>query len=199
MGKAFVPSNYPQFFDRLNKKGNTGMKAKTAKSLIAIGLLCISASSMAQWQWVDRSGRKVFSDQPPPADIPEKSILKRPGSNVRSLTVANDEEKASAAAQPASAARAPQANASEPGLSPAEKKKQQEEEAREAAKRKAEEEKIAKAKKENCDRAKSSLETLKAGVRIRTVNSKGEHTVLDDQARAAEEARIRKVMAESCK
>ena len=175
------------------------MKAKTAKSLIAIGLLCISASSMAQWQWVDRTGRKVFSDQPPPADIPEKSILKRPGGSARSLTVVDSEEKASAPEQPASAARAPQANASEPALSPAEKKKQQEEAAREAAKRKAEEEKIAKAKKENCERAKSSLETLKTGIRIRTVNSKGEHTILDDKARAAEEVRLRKAVAESCK
>ena len=81
------------------------MKITTTKTLIAIGLLCFSASSMAQWQWVDRSGRKVFSDQPPPADISERNILKRPGVGSTPVSMASgNEEKASASAQTASAA-----------------------------------------------------------------------------------------------
>ena len=176
------------------------MKISTTKTLIAVGLLCLSASSMAQWQWMDRSGRKVFSDHPPPADIPEKNILKRPGGMAAPLTVVSEqEEKTAAASQPASAARAPQPTASEPALTPEQKKKQKEEEAREAAKRKAEEEKIAKAKQENCQRAKTSLAALKTGIRVRTVDAKDEPTVLDDKGRAAEEARLKDVISKDCK
>ena len=39
----------------------------------AVPVVCI-----AQWQWVDKDGRKVFSDQPPPPDVPAKNILKQP-------------------------------------------------------------------------------------------------------------------------
>lgn len=176
------------------------MKITSRKALIALGLICFATSSMAQWQWVDRSGRKVFSDQPPPADIPEKSILKRPGGVVSMpLSVVNETDNASAPASAASAARAPQPTASAPGLTPEQKKKQKEEEAREAAKRKAEEEKIAKGKQENCQRAKTSLATLKTGMRVRTVNEKGESVVMDDKGRSAEEKRLKDVIARDCK
>jgi hypothetical protein len=33
---------------------------------------------LAQWQWIDKDGRKVYSDRSPPSDIQEKNILKRP-------------------------------------------------------------------------------------------------------------------------
>ncbi len=39
------------------------------------GMFCVAAQ--AQWQWLDHSGRKVYSDQPPPTDIPLKNILKQ--------------------------------------------------------------------------------------------------------------------------
>ncbi|MDO4795868.1 MAG: DUF4124 domain-containing protein [Brachymonas sp.] len=176
------------------------MKIPSSKTLIALGLLCFATGSMAQWQWVDRSGRKVFSDQPPPADIPEKSILKRPGGIVSMpLSVVNEADQASAPASAASAARAPQPAASEPALTPEQQKKKKEEEAREAAKRKAEEEKVAKAKQENCQRAKTSLATLRTGLRVRTVNEKGEPVVMDDKGRAAEEKRLKEIIARDCK
>lgn len=176
------------------------MKRTNSKTLIALGLLCFATSSMAQWQWMDRSGRKVFSDQPPPADIPEKNILKRPGGIVSMpLSVVNEDDKASAPAPTVSAARSPQPTASEPALTPEQQKKKKEEEAREAAKRKAEEEKIAKEKQENCQRAKSSLATLKTGMRVHTVNEKGESTVMDDKGRSTEEKRLKDVIARDCK
>lgn len=74
---------------------NAAIRTSTTKSLIAAGLLCIASSSMAQWQWLDRSGRKVFSDRPPPADISEKNIIKRPGA--APVTVINDTETGAAA------------------------------------------------------------------------------------------------------
>ena len=169
------------------------MKITTTQTLIAIGLLCFSASSMAQWQWVDRSGRKVFSDQPPPADISERNILKRPGVGSTPVSMASgNEEKASASAQTASAAP------SAPEQSKEEKAKEEAQRKDEEAKRKAEEAKIAQAKKENCTRARTALSTLQSGIRIRTVDAKGQHSIMDDKARAAEEARIRKDIAENC-
>lgn len=65
-------------------------------------------------------------------------------------------------------------------------KKQQEE----AARRKAEDEKMAKLRAENCQQAKTALATLKTGVRLSTVDAKGERSIMDDKARAAEEKRL---------
>ena len=32
----------------------------------------------AQYQWVDKDGRRVFSDRPPPADVAPKNIVSQP-------------------------------------------------------------------------------------------------------------------------
>src|SRR5437868_8060250 len=49
-----------------------------------VATACLAAAlatsvAWAQWQWVDKDGRKVFSDQPPPPGTPSDKILKRPG------------------------------------------------------------------------------------------------------------------------
>ena len=48
---------------------------------ISLFVLAFLATPLAyaQWQWVDKDGRKVFSDQPPPPGTPNDKILKRPG------------------------------------------------------------------------------------------------------------------------
>ncbi len=177
---------------------NAAIRTSTTKSLIAAGLLCIASSSMAQWQWLDRSGRKVFSDRPPPADISEKNIIKRPGA-AAPVTVINDTETGAAAPNEsslaASHASAPQPPASaQKEKAAAELKKQQEE----AARRKAEDEKMAKMRAENCQRAKTALATLKTGVRLSTVDAKGERSIMDDKARATEEKRLNEAIATNC-
>ena len=169
------------------------MKITTTKTLIAIGLLCFSASSMAQWQWVDRSGRKVFSDQPPPTDIPERSIIKRPGVGSTPVSMASGNEEKASASEPAASA-----TPATPEQSKEEKAKEEAQRKDEEAKRKAEEAKIAQAKKENCTRARTALSTLQSGIRIRTVDAKGQHSIMDDKARAAEETRIRIDIADTC-
>ena len=174
------------------------MKLALRKTLIATGLLCLATSSMAQWQWVDRSGRKVFSDRPPPAEVPARNIVKRPGNASVPITiVSNDGDAAPDTAKPAADA-APQAAASAPRPTAAQQKQQQEEEARQTAQRKAEEARIAKAKEENCQRARTALATLKTGVRLSTVNAKGEYAVMDANARATEEARLNEAVAANC-
>ena len=69
----------------------------------------------------------------------------------------------------------------------------------EQAKRKDEEEKFAKAKVENCTRAKEAKATYDSGTRISRTNASGEKEVLDDAARAAEVKRLLSIMETDCK
>ena len=48
--------------------------------LVMLAWACtLSVGAQAQWQWLDKDGRKVFSDLAPPPDIPLKNILHQPG------------------------------------------------------------------------------------------------------------------------
>lgn len=150
-------------------------------------------SAAAQWQWIGKDGRKVFSDRPPPADIQDKDILKQPGGRGRTTaTPATAEVPAPtvAAAKP----NVPKISGKDAELETKKKKLEEEE----AAKKKAEEEKVAKAKTENCDRAKKSMATIQSGSRISTTNAKGEREVMDDGARAAETKRLQAIVDSEC-
>ena len=173
---------------------------KTLFLTLCFGTFAITAS--AQWQWVEKDGRKIFSDRPPPAEIAEKNILKRPPGAARAaaaLAPITPTVEAVAGAKPPAA---PASRASAPKLSgkdaelEAKKKKADDEE---AAKKKAEEEKIAKVKSENCERAKTGLATLQSGVRMSAVNANGEREVFDDAKRASEAKRAQEVIDASCK
>jgi hypothetical protein len=150
-----------------------------------IVLACAAAPAcFAQWQWLDSTGRKVFSDQPPPPDVPADRILKHPGKEAVSL-------------QPAAAAPAPAA----PKVTGTDKELQAKQKAASAAasaKKKAEEEETARARADNCTRAKSAKATLDSGVRLSTTNSKGEREIMDDDARAAEQKRLQAIIDSNC-
>ncbi|ABE44358.1 DUF4124 domain-containing protein [Polaromonas sp. JS666] len=178
------------------------LKLASKTLILALAGASFAVTAFAQWQWIDKDGRKVFSDRSPPADIKEKDILKRPGGTRIAATVA-PAATAEAAVSPAAAASASAAGkAGAPKLSGKDaqleaRKKQAEDEV--AAKKKADEEKVAKAKAENCDRAKRGLLTFESGVRVSTTNSKGEREFMDDNARAAETKRLRDITAADCK
>lgn len=170
---------------------------------IIIGAAClISMAASAQWQWTDKDGRKVFSDRPPPADVVEKNILKRPGTRagVAGKTDAPGPVVGVADAI-TTATPAPQIAASVPKLSGVDKeladKKKKAEEA-EAAKRKTEEDRIVKAKVENCARAKQAKAGFDSGRRMARTNEKGEQEILDNAARAAEMKRIQSIVDSDC-
>ncbi len=157
--------------------------------LLAMTLGCALAfSATAQWQWIDNSGSKVFSDRAPPPDIPAKNITKQPGGTPKAQSVLAPE-------RPASAASAPKISGVDKAL---EEKKKQAEDA-EAALRKAELDKQAAARAENCKLAKQSKANFDSGMRIARTNEKGEREVLDDAARAVEVKRVQDVMASECK
>ena len=148
-------------------------------------------AASAQWQWIDKDGRKVFSDRAPPTDVLDKNILKRPAGRATSA-VATPVEPGSA---PPEAVNAPKVSGVDKEL--AEKKKKAEE--AEAAKRKADEEKVVKAKVENCARAKQAKSNFDSGGRIARNNDKGEREVMDDAARSTEVKRIQSVIDDDCK
>ena len=181
----------------------TKLEFKTLASAVSFSTLALLATSAsAQWQWVEKDGRKIFSDRPPPAEIQEKDILKRPAGAARAAAAAAAAEPV-ASAKPAGTPAAPaHANkASAPKLSgkdaelEAKKKKADDED---AAKKKAEVERVAKVKADNCGRAKAGLTTLQSGVRMAEVNAQGEREVFDDAKRAQETKRAQDVIDSNC-
>ncbi|MBC7649635.1 MAG: DUF4124 domain-containing protein [Vitreoscilla sp.] len=182
------------------------LASKTLALTIGFSVLAFTATTAsAQWQWMDKDGRKVFSDRSPPAEIHEKDILKRPAGATRAAAAAAAaalSADAVTAAKPSSAASSPASKASAPKLSgkdpelEAKKKKADEEE---AAKKKIEEDKVAKTKADNCERAKTGLATLQSGVRMSSVNAGGEREIFDDAKRASETKRAQEVIDSNCK
>ena len=176
---------------------------KLIQTLLVVALTGLSFTALAEWQWLDKDGRKVFSDRAPPADILDKNILKRPGSYKPPIAPVAD--GAPTAEGAASAAVAGQPALAVSGAKPAsgldkelEAKKKLAKDA-EAAKRKADEERIAKAQIENCARAKQAKTTFESGVRIGRTNAAGEKEIMDDAARASELKRVQSIIDRDCK
>ena len=165
------------------------------------GTACLIAlTAAAQWQWLDKDGRKVYSDRAPPADVLEKNIVKRPGGLAKAAVKAEPVLNADGTSVVAS--QSPQAVSSAPKLSGVDKelmeKKKQAADA-EAAKRRADEERVTKAKVENCALGKQAKAGLDSGVRIGRTNAQGEREIMDDAARAAETKRVQNIIDSSCK
>lgn len=168
-----------------------------------LAVLAMSAAH-AQWGWTDSKGNRQFSDQPPPPDVPEKAIFKRPPGttigqpNYTSVKLGDDDLKKAAAAAAANAASAPAAAASKPKDPNEEFKKRQEEK----AKAEAEAQKVAQdnAKRNaECERAKGYLRSLQDGTRIARTDAQGNRTFLDDAERAREMQRLQSDVASKCK
>ena len=51
---------------------------RLGSALIVLACLAGASSALAQWQWRDANGRRIFSDSPPPASVADKDILQRP-------------------------------------------------------------------------------------------------------------------------
>ena len=160
-----------------------------------IGLaLAAGSAAFAQYSWVDKDGRKVFSDRPPPADVPQKNLLSQPRlSSAGTRGAAAPAPADVPASQPLAAASAPA------GVDKALEEKKKQAEAEEAAKKKADEQRLAAARADNCKRAQGAKATLDSGMRMARVNAQGEREVLDDAQRAAELKRVGEIIAASCK
>lgn len=166
-------------------------------NVFTLVMLCasslFSANALAQWQWTDAQGRKVYSDLPPPVSVPADRIVKQPG-------------PAKAAAQAAPPAAGPAA-ASPPALRgngidaelQAKKNAEEAEKAkREQAQTDAQEKKQAQARQDNCTRAKAAQTALTDGRLIAHTNAQGERVFMDDAARAAERQRAQNAITSDC-
>lgn len=172
------------------------VRALAAASFAALALAA-SLPAHAQYQWIDGSGRRVFSDQPPPPGTPQKNILKQPAARPAAPAPAADEAESSAADSAAAPAAAPQA-AAPTAQDKALQEKLKKAEAEEAAKKKAEADRLAAQKAENCKRAISAKALLDSGQRIMQSDGKGGRSFMSPEQRAAETKRIEEVMRNDC-
>ena len=174
---------------------------KSARAWV-LGLACLlPVVAGAQWQWIDKGGKRVFSDQPPPLDVPEKAILQRPGTLPR--PGASGAPVASGSAVQAGVAGAPPPRAAASAAAPSGVDRELQEKTRKAeeaekSRRAAEEQKVAAARSDNCARARQGQATLDSGMRIARLNAQGEREVLDDAGRAAEQRRLQSIIASDC-
>jgi type IV secretory pathway VirB10-like protein len=185
---------------------------------VATFAVLFSTLAMAQYVWLDATGRKVFSDQPPPNNIPAKRVLQDPGkpssTSFSSAAAAANDDSATKTdenidpndpkAQAKAAAKEAAGKASD-----AVKKSAAKDKDLEAAKKKADDEVAAKKKAEddarnvarvdNCVRAKQAKATLDSGVRLNQYNAKGESVFMDEAARAVETKRLEGILTADCK
>jgi hypothetical protein len=169
--------------------------------LLVLGCVCaLPMVAGAQWQWIDKEGKKVFSDQAPPPDIPDKNILRRAGSPSPRASFSPVDPAPEAAEPAASAPARTAASAAKPsGVDKELEEKTRKAEEAEKAKQAAEAEKVAKAKADNCARARQGKATFDSGIRVARLNAQGEREVMDDKARAAEQQRLQSVIDSDCK
>ena len=164
---------------------------KAARLALLALACCLPALASAQWMWIGKDGRKVFSDQAPPADIPVDKILKGPKGQqlvpMNAPVAVPVTDTAAAPALPTPAGKDKVLEERKKQVAAAEAKKKQEEDAKYAA-----------LKADNCGRARQSKANYQSGARMTTVDAKGERQYLDDNQRAAEVKRLDEVIARDC-
>lgn len=159
-------------------------------SAIAVVLVAAQAPASAQYTWRDGRGQLHASDQPPPRDIPEKDIIRRPA--------ARPAPAPAAASAPVAAAPSRTATASAP-VDPELQQRRARAEQEAKARAQADEQRLAAQRAENCQRARSHLAALDSGTRLVRVNERGERVVVDDDTRSREAAQARAVIASDCR
>ena len=131
--------------------------------LVIASVLLLPLGASAQWQWIDKDNKKVSAtSRRRPRCRKTRSCAARPPPSRRAPPPA------------ATTDAAPLAPAAPPaGDKALEEKKRQAEQA-EKAKQAAEAEKLAKAKADNCSRAKEGKGMMDSGMRVASMNAAGE-------------------------
>lgn len=160
-----------------------------------LGTLGFSTIAHAQYVWVDEKGTRQYSDMPPPASVPQKRILKEPGSPSPTLSAISAEP---AAGNPPPTP--PVAKENMP-LTTAEKNadfQRRKAEQAEKEKKAAQEAQRAADKAKHCDQARSYQRALQSGERLARTDKNGERYFLSDAQRATEAQEAKRIL-EACK
>jgi len=195
----------------------------TIAALLA-GLVFTSAApaQSGTWKWLDAQGRTVYSDRPP---LPGERVtqLKAPDgrspAGVSSTTPAGPHADASevgdatggeaaaagaaSAPGPAAASNGAQASADAASGFPnwVERGRQSRERAAARAEAEARQAELSRQMAERqraCEETRVALRTLESGVRMHSVNDKGERIALDDAERARRAETLRRALGENC-
>jgi hypothetical protein len=145
--------------------------------------LSIGNPAAQQYKWTDRDGKVQYGDVPPPGA--NATPLKGP--------------RTTPAAPPADAAAK---DAGKGPLTPAEQEAEYRKRQLEAQKDREKDERAAQEaqlKRDNCAGAQEQLRILESGQRYARTDAKGERYYVDDDQRAAETARARKLVGEWCR
>jgi hypothetical protein len=157
---------------------------------LVLAFFGFASAAFAQYVWIDEKGVKQFSDMPPPASVPKKSILKEPSGAVRSA--APEPTEAPALADKASA-KAPMTLAERNAEFQKRRTEQAEKDKKDAAAAKQ-----AAEKSKNCERARNYQRALESGQRIAKTDKNGERAFLSDEQRAQEVREANRILSE-CK
>ena len=172
-----------------------------SRRLAALAIATVAAAyaggAAGQWAWKEDSGRVVYSDRPPPANIKSTQILRQPAAAPAPAPqtatpggTAADGEKPAASPSGSSAPK----SIAERDM---EFRKRQQERADSERKAQEEQQKVA-AKAADCERSRGYLRSLEDGVRISRTDASGNREILDDAQRATEIDRTRKSIQQLC-
>lgn len=176
-----------------------GTRTAAVALLAVVGWLAPTWSAAAPlWVWKDDAGRPVYSDLPPPAQVPNARIVRQPGPAGASPAAAEPDRPAPpVAAVPTPAATGAPTAVPKPGpadaAAAAEDKRKAEEAQRATARRNAD------IRADNCKRAQASRATLQTGGRLATVDEQGRRVIMDEAMRNAEQSRLDQIIADNCR
>lgn len=180
---AFFPSAHlPQRLGARRVRAWPGLLAQIG-ALAAGLLLAAAAQASPTWVWLDENGRRVASDMPPPATVPDQRILRRPAAPASAAApTAAPASPADTPARPAPAAGAAAGRLTDEQL------------------RQQVEQRNAQIRADNCQRARASLETLQAGASqpLFMVNEQGQRVTMDEAMKRAETVRLRQIVRDNC-
>jgi hypothetical protein len=175
------------------------LPSRTLPALLVCLLGLVAASpACAQFKWRDADGRITYSDQPPPPSVPDAAILKAPQSALQRPGPA-----VSAAPRSEGAPGPPGTNPERVStLTAADREfefRKRRIERAEAEKKAAESQARAQRAATACEESRVEVRTLESGMRVASVDSRGERVVADDSDRARRLESARRAVQEFCK
>ena len=162
---------------------------------VAIAVLLATATVAAQvYKWVDKDGQTQYSDSPPPAGAAKAEQKKIANAPTTAPTPA-------VAGKPGDTAKATKDKDKAKPTAKEIAKETEKQRAEAAIKAKNDEElaRVAKVNEDRCKGATLALREFESGRPISRADANGDRSFLSDEERAAEAARMRAAMAESCK